>query len=150
MGLHVDTASRLPIYQQLVQQIREAIARGELRPEAALPSAWSQALARTRPENTLLTRAFSGRAGRSIATEYVQAAAGPDAPKPAPYPVQRGLTAPMRKEAARRDNLNCMQAWAGQSAALALAWPAAELVQHLWTEAESLLNGSPHTAQGAP
>ena len=38
MSLHVDTASRLPIYQQLVQQIREAIALGELRPEAGLPS----------------------------------------------------------------------------------------------------------------
>ena len=38
MGLHVNTASRLPIYQQLAQQIREAIARGELRPEAGLPS----------------------------------------------------------------------------------------------------------------
>jgi GntR family transcriptional regulator len=38
MGFYVDTSSRLPIYQQLVQQVREAIARGELRPEAALPS----------------------------------------------------------------------------------------------------------------
>src|SRR5215469_18896291 len=38
MSQYLDTASRLPIYQQLVQQIREAIARGELRPEAALPS----------------------------------------------------------------------------------------------------------------
>jgi GntR family transcriptional regulator len=38
MNLHVSTASRLPIYQQLAQQIREAIARGELRPEAGLPS----------------------------------------------------------------------------------------------------------------
>lgn len=38
MPLHVDTASRLPIYQQLVQQIREAIARGELQPAAGLPS----------------------------------------------------------------------------------------------------------------
>jgi GntR family transcriptional regulator len=38
MGLHVDTSSRLPIYQQLAQQIREAIARGELEPEAGLPS----------------------------------------------------------------------------------------------------------------
>ena len=38
MGLHVDTASRLPIYQQLAHQIRAAIARGELRPEAVLPS----------------------------------------------------------------------------------------------------------------
>src|SRR5579884_205808 len=38
MTLHVDTASRLPIYQQLAQQIREAIARGELRPDQGLPS----------------------------------------------------------------------------------------------------------------
>src|SRR5262249_41878489 len=38
MALHVDTSSRLPIYQQLAQQIREAIARGELQPEAGLPS----------------------------------------------------------------------------------------------------------------
>jgi GntR family transcriptional regulator len=38
MGLHVNTSSRLPIYQQLAQQIREAIARGELGPETALPS----------------------------------------------------------------------------------------------------------------
>src|ERR1700676_3775271 len=38
MGFYVDTASRLPIYQQLAQQIREAIARGDLQPEARLPS----------------------------------------------------------------------------------------------------------------
>src|SRR5246127_4781473 len=38
MSLHVDTASRLPIYQQLVQQVREAIARGELQPASGLPS----------------------------------------------------------------------------------------------------------------
>jgi GntR family transcriptional regulator len=38
MGLHISTASRVPIYQQLAQQIREAIARGELQPEASLPS----------------------------------------------------------------------------------------------------------------
>jgi GntR family transcriptional regulator len=38
MSLHVNTASRLPIYQQLVQQIREAIARGDLQPEERLPS----------------------------------------------------------------------------------------------------------------
>jgi GntR family transcriptional regulator len=38
MGFYVDTSSRLPIYQQLAQQVREAIARGELEPEAGLPS----------------------------------------------------------------------------------------------------------------
>jgi GntR family transcriptional regulator len=38
MNFQVDTSSRLAIYQQLAHQIREAIARGELRPEAGLPS----------------------------------------------------------------------------------------------------------------
>jgi GntR family transcriptional regulator len=38
MSFHISTASRLPIYQQLAQQIREAIARGELQAEAYLPS----------------------------------------------------------------------------------------------------------------
>jgi GntR family transcriptional regulator len=38
MGFHVNTASRVPIYQQLVRQVREAIARGEFRPDEQLPS----------------------------------------------------------------------------------------------------------------
>jgi GntR family transcriptional regulator len=38
MNLFIDTASRAPIYQQLVQQVREAVARGELQPEERLPS----------------------------------------------------------------------------------------------------------------
>lgn len=38
MSFYIDTSSRLPIYQQLAQQVREAIARGDLEPEASLPS----------------------------------------------------------------------------------------------------------------
>ena len=38
MQLAVDTNSRSPIYQQLVQQIREGIARGDLQPQGRLPS----------------------------------------------------------------------------------------------------------------
>jgi len=38
MHFQVDTASSLPIYRQLVQQAREAIARGDLQPEDRLPS----------------------------------------------------------------------------------------------------------------
>lgn len=38
MALHVDTASRLPIYQQLVLQIREGIARGDLQAGEQLDS----------------------------------------------------------------------------------------------------------------
>src|SRR6185295_2322878 len=68
-------------------------------PEANVHPAWAEALADTSPERTILSRSFSGRPGRSIATDYVRAALGPDAPAPAPYPVQRGLTTAMRLDA---------------------------------------------------
>ncbi|MDB5406109.1 MAG: 2-nitropropane dioxygenase [Rhodospirillales bacterium] len=116
------------------------IGTGFLRcPEAKLPPAWADALATTPPEGTQLTRAFSGRAGRGIATDYVRAAAAPEAPAPAPYPVQRALTAPMRTAAAEAGDIQRMQAWAGQSAALARAEPAAQLTVRLWEEAQALL-----------
>ncbi|XVJ71685.1 MAG: nitronate monooxygenase [Rhizobacter sp.] len=108
------------------------IGTGFLRtPEAGLPSAWSDALAQTWPEHTQLTRAFSGRAGRSLVNHYVRAAAAPDAPTPAPYPVQRGLTNAMRAHAVSHNTLRGMQAWAGQSARLAPALPAAQVFERL-------------------
>jgi nitronate monooxygenase len=116
------------------------IGTGFLRcPEAKLHPAWAAALAATLPENTLLTRAFSGRAGRGIATDYARAAQAPDAPAPAPYPVQRGLSAAMREAAQKSGDIQRMQAWAGQSAALARAEPAAQLTVRLWEEAQALL-----------
>jgi nitronate monooxygenase len=57
--------------------------------EAKIDPAWADALATTAPEDTMVSRVFSGRAGRSIATDYVLAATAANAPLPAPYPVQR-------------------------------------------------------------
>ncbi|HVW00322.1 MAG TPA: nitronate monooxygenase, partial [Planctomycetaceae bacterium] len=117
-----------------------AIGTGFLRcPEAKIAPAWADALARTAPEDTTLTRAYSGRAGRSIATDYVRAAGAADAPAPAPYPVQRGLSAGMRAAAQKQGDVQRMQAWAGQSAALAQAEPAAKVVEELWHGAQELL-----------
>jgi len=116
------------------------IGTGFLRcPEAKLHPAWADALARTPPEGTMVSRTFSGRAGRSIATRYARVAAAPEAPAPAPYPVQRALTQAMRDAAARDGNIEHMQAWAGQSAALARAEPAQALVHDLWDGARALL-----------
>lgn len=108
-------------------------------PEAKIPSAWAEALSQTQPENTMITRAFSGRPGRSLATDYARASAAADAPSPAPYPVQRGLTAAMRAKAAKENDLARMQAWAGQSARMAPARPAAEILETLWRDAQDLL-----------
>lgn len=117
-----------------------AIGTGFLRcSEAQLCGAWADAIGRTPPEGTRITRAFSGRPGRAIATAYVAAAGAPDAPLPADYPVQRGLTRAMRQAAKAAKDLSRMQAWAGQAGALAQARPAAELAAALWAQAQELL-----------
>ena len=116
------------------------IGTGFLRsPEAKLPSAWADAIGRSRPEETLVTRAFSGRPGRSVATAYARAASAPDAPPPAPYPVQRGLTQAMRDAAAKSGDIDRMQAWSGQSGGLALPRPAGDIARELWDGARQML-----------
>jgi nitronate monooxygenase len=116
------------------------IGTGFLRcPEAKTHPAWADALAVTPPEGTAVSRVFSGRAGRSIMTDYVRAATSRDAPAPAPYPVQRGLTSALRESGGKSGDVHRMQAWAGQSAAMARAQPADEIVRRVWQGAHELL-----------
>ena len=116
------------------------IGTGFLRsPEAKTHPAYSERLARTEAHDTMITRAFSGRPGRSAANAYVRAANSPTAPSPAPYPVQRGLTRAMREAANKCNNVDSMQLWSGQSARLAQSQPAANITQQLWEAASQLL-----------
>ncbi len=108
-------------------------------PEARTHPAWAGALDGLEPENTTLTRAFSGRLGRAIATDFVKAAAAPGGAAAAPYPVQRALTAPMKAAGAAANDYHRMQVWAGQSAAMAQAIPAGELVTRIWEQTRTLL-----------
>ena len=116
------------------------IGTGLLRtPEAKLAPAWADAIGAAQPEDTTVTRAFSGRLGRSVATAYVRSANAPDAPAPTPYPVQRGLTQAMRDAGTAANDIDRMQAWAGQAGRLAPVEPAADYVQRIWSEARQLL-----------
>jgi len=116
------------------------IGTGFLRaPEAKTHPAYADRLAHTEANETMVTRAFSGRPGRSAATAYVRAAAAPGAPLPAPYPVQRGLTRPLREAAQKAGDADRMQLWAGQAAKLARDQPAGATTQQLWEDASRLL-----------
>lgn len=115
------------------------IGTGLLRsPEAKIHPGYSSRLAQTEAHDTMITRAFSGRPGRSVATAYVRAACS--GPAPAPYPIQRGLTAAMRQLANKSGDAERMQMWAGQAAKFARAEPAGVIVQQLWEEASRLLS----------
>jgi len=117
-------------------------------PEAQTHPAWANALERLAPEGTMLTRAFTGRLGRAIATDFVKAAASPDAPSAAPYPVQRGLTAGMKGAGAAAGDYHRMQVWAGQAAGMATPIPAGDLVQEIWNVAWAILNATAPATPG--
>ena len=108
-------------------------------PEADITPVWAEALARARPEDTVLTPAFSGRMARALRNAYTDAAMAPGAPEPAPYPVQRHLSEPMRQAAIEAQDFDRLYALAGQAAGLARAEPAGAIARRLWDEARALL-----------
>jgi len=116
------------------------IGTGLLRsPEAKINKAWSDAIASAKPEDTMATRAFSGRLGRSIRAAFPQSFARDDTPAPAPYPLQRNLTRLMKDEANAMSDIDRMQAWAGQSSAYAQNLSAGTIIAKLWDDAQALL-----------
>jgi nitronate monooxygenase len=119
------------------------IGTGFLRcPEAKINPAWADALGKTDADETMITSAFTGRPGRGVANEYVRKSASPDAPPPAPYPLQRGFTRLMREAAAKEGKADRMQMWAGQSAKLALEEPAGQVATSLWELALNMLHSA--------
>lgn len=106
--------------------------------ESSVHARHADMLGVTEAEHTTITRAFTGRPGRAISNAYVRASAAGDV-APAPYPLQRGFTRPMREDAVRAADTERMQMWSGQAAKLAQARPAGEITQNLWAGALGLL-----------
>jgi nitronate monooxygenase len=103
--------------------------------ESSVHSLYAQRLAATEAHHTVITRAFTGRAGRSVRNAYARAASARDAPAPAPYPLQRGFTRGMREDAFQNSDTDRMQMWSGQAARFAQARPASEITEQLWADA---------------
>jgi nitronate monooxygenase len=117
------------------------IGTGFLRsPEAKINAAYAGKIGQAEAHETVVTRAFSGRPARGIHNRYLEAAVSAGAPRPAPYPVQRGFTRAMREDALRVGDSDRMQMWAGQSARLASTEPAALIARRFWKEAAQFLH----------
>lgn len=89
-------------------------------------------------EDTVITRAFSGRSARGIVNHFIEALR-PHEAEVAPFPMQNALTRDIRQAAARADRGEYLSLWAGQAARLAAARPAAEVVRETVEQAERLL-----------
>jgi nitronate monooxygenase len=106
-------------------------------PETGISKDWAASLDGLAPEATTPTRAYSGRLGRAVPTDYVRAWDEPGAPRPAPYPYQLRLVGQWRQGGA--EGVDRVSHWAGQSAALATDEPAGEMVARMWRDASTLL-----------
>lgn len=83
---------------------------------------------------TALTRAFSGRHARGIRNTFIERMAGADV---LPFPLQNGLTAPLRKAALERDDGEFQALWAGANYRQCRGGSARELVRRLLAELDA-------------
>ncbi len=98
--------------------------------ESKIHPKYKEALLATPADNTVLTKAFSGRLARGIKNKFIEIfSEHPD--KILPFPIQNAVTRPMRNEAAKQNCPDFMSLWAGQSAFLCKETSVAELMQEL-------------------
>ena len=99
-----------------------------LTPEAGTSLAYRRALTAAELTATAVTRAFSGRLGRALETDFVRAH-GPAAP--AAYPEVHHVTIPLRRASAASDEHDLLALWAGTRWRQVRPVPAATVVAGL-------------------
>jgi nitronate monooxygenase len=106
--------------------------------ESGISPLYKKFLLDTSHDNTILTRAFSGKLARGIVNEFITKMQ-PHEKNILDYPIQNALTSAMRKEAYKQNNIDFMSMWAGRAAYLCKALPAAQLIEELNSKVIALL-----------
>ena len=102
--------------------------------EAGTPQSYKERLLAASEDATAITRAYSGRPARGILNTFMREVERPDGPPILPFPLQNGLTRPMRNAAGKAGESELQSLWAGQGLRLIRRLPAAELVRRLVAE----------------
>lgn len=101
--------------------------------ECGVHPIYKNALLNKEADNTVLTRAFSGKLARGLRNQFIERMSvhGIDI---LDYPIQNAITRVMRKESESQKNIEFMSIWAGQSTPLCREVPAAQLMAELIDE----------------
>jgi nitronate monooxygenase len=99
-------------------------------PESGASEVYKRAILTAKEDTTVVTRAFSGRPARGLKNTFIAKVDGQENLM-LPYPLQNGLTRPMRTAAAQQGLADYLSLWAGQGVARACAMPAGDLVASL-------------------
>lgn len=119
----------------IAQQLQHGAQAGQLGTafltcdEAGITDSYRQALLAARPEQTRLTRAFSGRYARGLANIAMGTLEKHAAILP--FPWQNALTRPLRSAAAQQQQAQYLSLWAGVGVNQCQPLPAAKLMQQL-------------------
>jgi nitronate monooxygenase len=106
-------------------------------PESGASRLHKEALLVPREEDdTVVTRAFSGKPARGLRNRFAEAM---ERAPLLPYPLQNAMTADLRREAARAGKADLLSLWAGQGVGLSRSMPAGELLATLVRETEAAL-----------
>ncbi|PSK87998.1 NAD(P)H-dependent flavin oxidoreductase [Taibaiella chishuiensis] len=105
-------------------------------PESSAIPAFKTALPGSTETDSELTRAFSGRWARGLRNSFMEAMANSGLQIPV-YPVQNSLTGKLRAYAQQKDKMQFTSLWAGQAAAQAKPWPAADIFNDLVRQVEA-------------
>jgi nitronate monooxygenase len=117
--------------------------------EAGVPEVYKKAIIKAREDETRLTRAFSGRPARGIVNRFMMELEGSDsAGAILPFPLQNQLTRPLRSAAAKQGRAEFLSLWAGQGVRLARRRAAAQLVECLALDTETIIRRLTNAARG--
>lgn len=106
--------------------------------ESGAQQVHKRAVVQATEDETVITKAFSGKEARGIANTFIEKMAPMEDSLP-PYPLQHHLTTAMRKEAAVKQNSAYLSLWCGQSPRLSKQQSVRKWMKQLWTDVASFL-----------